>query len=89
MRSITDDEPPVITPFTDVVFTFTGFRDTDLLERLTMVGAKVKDTFSKTITNILVKRDDGPVQAKEEKAIEAGIQVWTKSELLAKMEPYL
>lgn len=77
------------TPFTGMVFTFTGFRDPGLCEKLQEMGASVKDTFSITKTSVLVKRDDSPVQAKETKAIEKGIPVWTRSDLVAKLLPLM
>jgi NAD-dependent DNA ligase len=73
------------TPFTGVVFTFTGFRDASLKTQLESMGATVLDTFSASKTQILVKKGPGPASAKESTALKRGITVWTKPHLLEQL----
>ena len=68
------------TKLTGQVVLMTGFRDSDLKERLLAAGAQVASSFTKT-TTLVVASDVNGSSSKLDKARDAGIKVISKEEL--------
>ena len=63
---------------------FTGFRDAELEEKVKSEGGKIGSSVSKK-TSVLVVKAKGSGSSKEKKALDLGVEVWTKDELEEKL----
>lgn len=64
----------------DKIVCFSGFRDSDLKQRLEDRGFKVEDNLTKK-TKVLIVKDKGQVTSKIEKAKKMGILIYSKEEV--------
>ena len=62
---------------------FSGFRDSELKERIESQGGKVSESVSKNISLLIIK-DDNPdnMKGKAKKATDLGVRIVTKAQFL-------
>lgn len=61
------------------VFCFTGFRNKAMEDTICKNGGKVSATYTKAVTDLVIK-EKGSGSSKEQKAISAGIRIYSESE---------
>lgn len=64
-----------------MIVVFTGFRDDDLETKIKEAGGEIGSGVSKKTTHLIMKKK-GSGSGKEQKAIDLGIIIWTKEELI-------
>jgi DNA ligase (NAD+) len=76
-----EEEPITDNIYNGKVFVFSGFRDAELEKRLEKLGAKINNSVSKN-TDYLVVVDDDLETSKAKKAIELGVIIVKKGDLI-------
>ena len=68
--------------YTDKIIVISGFRDSELQQKLEDLGAKISNSVSKNTDYLIIKNTDQENTGKLQKALKLGIKIITKDELL-------